>query len=432
VDTVDSVSIKEDHNGNVVVVGRFGGTVNFGGGALTSAGDDDIFVLKYDSTGTFQWARRFGSYGADKVTAVAIDSTDNIVVVGSFTATVDFGGTSLTSAGSTDIFVAKYGPTGTLLWAKRFGGTAGEACNGVALDSAGNILITGYYGYFGTALDFGGGPLPLPGGTTAMVMDVFVAKLTPSGGYIWAKGYGGTTGYDSGNGIAVDGNGDVLVVGNFQSSFSLGGSTFTSAGGDDIFVAKYSGASGSHLWSASGGGSGSDQGKAVAVDGSGNVVVTGEFCGTATIAGSTLSSTYAPAYPAIFLAKYSAAGAAAWAKAFVPMDSYSMAGGRGVAVDGAGNIVLTGYSQGTVDFGGGHQLSTGSKTVLLAKVSGSGGVSWVTGYGGASMDNYGEGVSIGVGNNILVTGIFGDPIDFGCGSMTSTSRADGFAAKLSP
>src|SRR4029079_15639953 len=97
---------------------------------------------------------------------------DNLVVVGTFQNTVDFGGTSLTSAGSADIFVAKYSSSGSLLWAKRFGGTGTEKCQGVALDGADNILITGGYGFYGTSVDFGGGVLTLSAGTTSFQYDM--------------------------------------------------------------------------------------------------------------------------------------------------------------------------------------------------------------------------------------------------------------------
>jgi hypothetical protein len=430
VDSAQALAIKEDHNGNVIVVGFFFHSINLGGGSLSSAGAEDIFVVKYDSNGTYQWGRRFGGTGTDKANGVAIDSNNNIVVAGTFANTVDFGGVSLTSAGSSDIFVTKYDPNGNLLLAKAFGGTAGETCKGVALDSANNIFITGYYGYYGTAVNFGGGPLPLSAGTTGMVEDVFVAKLTPSGGYVWANGYGGT-GYDSGNGIAVDGSGNAVIVGSFQGSLNLGGSTFASAGGYDIFVAKYAGSTGAHQWSVSGGGTGNEQGRSVAVDASGNVVVTGEFMGTATIGGTALSSPYSPSLTAMFLTKYSASGSPVWSQGFVPTDSYSMATGRGVAVDGAGNIVLTGYIQGTVGFGSLY-LTGGSPTIVLAKFSGSGLQLWAKGYGGTSLNDVGQAVSTGASNNILAAGYFGDPINFGCGSMTSACQADGFSVKVSP
>jgi hypothetical protein len=431
VDSALALAIKEDHTGSAVVVGKFFGSVNFGGGSLTSAGNEDIFVMKSDSSGNFQWARRCGSIGTDIATGVAIDSANNIVVVGYFGNTVDFGGTSLTSAGSWDIFVVKYNPSGTLLWAKRFGGTGGETCNGVALDAADNIFITGYYGYSGTAVDFGGGPLPLPGGTAAMAEDVYVAKLTSSGGYVWAKGYGAATGYDVGNGIALDASGNVAVVGSFQGSLNLGGSTLTSAGGSDVFVAEYSGSTGAHLWSVSGGGSGNDLGRAVAVDASGNVVITGEYVGTASIAGTTITAPYNPGTSSMFVAKYSSTGTGVWAQRFAPRSSNGVASGRGVAIDSAGNIALTGYVEGSVVFGS-VALGMGSPTIMLAKLSGAGSVVWAKGTGGSGLSDIGEGVTVGAGDNILATGHFADPIDFGGGSMTSVCQGDGFIAKLSP
>jgi hypothetical protein len=133
----------------------------------------------------------------------------------------------------------------------------------------------------------------------------------------------------------------------------------------------------------------------------------------------------------LFLTKYSSTGSPVWAQGFVPLDTYSMATGRGVAVDGSGNIVLTGYVQGTVGFGSLY-LGGGSPTILLAKFSGSGGQLWAKAYGGTSLNDVGQAVSTGAGNNILAAGYFGDPIDFGCGSMTSACKADGFAVKISP
>ena len=93
-----------DSSGNVVVVGAFSGTVNFGGGPLTSAGGSDIYVAKYSSTGTHLWSRRFGDASGSTAYGVAVDTSGSVVVVGSFTGTVNFGGSPLTSAGGLDIF----------------------------------------------------------------------------------------------------------------------------------------------------------------------------------------------------------------------------------------------------------------------------------------------------------------------------------------
>src|SRR5207249_3953277 len=100
-----------------IVVGQFKGTVDFGGGNLTAVpsanGYADAFIAKYSgSTGAHLWSKRIGSSGQDCAYGVALDSNNNVVVVGAFMGTVDFGGTALSAAGgSPDIFVAKFGPS---------------------------------------------------------------------------------------------------------------------------------------------------------------------------------------------------------------------------------------------------------------------------------------------------------------------------------
>jgi hypothetical protein len=163
-----------DGGGNVLVTGSFQGAVDFGGGPLTSAGSTDIFVAKHSGTdGTHLWARRFGGASFDGASGVAVDGAGNVLVTGSFQGTVNLGGGPLTSAGSTDIFVAKHsGTDGTHLWARRFGGTSSDGgVPDVAVDGAGNVLVTGS---FQGTVDFGGGPL-----TSAGISDIFVLRLRP-------------------------------------------------------------------------------------------------------------------------------------------------------------------------------------------------------------------------------------------------------------
>lgn len=428
-DKAFSYSVKEDKNGNVVAAGMFQGTVDFGGGRVTSTNGQEMFLIKYDGSGNYLWSRQVSSSGGGRAMGVTTDSSNNIVVVGTFNGTMDFGSGPLSSAGSSDIFVAKFSSNGSLLWAKRFGGSAMDGCSGVAVDATNNILLTGSYGYYGTAVDFGGGALPLSGGTSAWQNDVYVAKLSPDGNYIWAKGYGGQ-GDDLAGGLAVDGNGDVAVIGSFQQTVSFGGGSFTSAGNYDVFVAKYSGANGSHLWSCSGGGSSADKGYAIAFDPNGNVVATGYFSGNANIGGSALSSPYNQGLPAIFLAKFTSAGTALWSRGFIPYVSYGQATGNGVAVDGTGNIVLTGCVCGAVGFDGAYP-GGGDMDILLAKFSPTGGTIWVKSYGSSGNDS-GNAVSVGAENNILATGFFVQSADFGSGTMQSGAQYDGFVVKTAP
>src|SRR5512134_278321 len=133
------LSVAVDGMGNVVVAGRFSGTVDFGGGNLVSAlGSPDIFVAKYNAAGVHQWSRRFGDTLDDYGQSVAVDASANVFVTGYFRLTVNFGGSDLVSAGSdADIFVAKFNASGTHQWSQRFGSTGGDHGLSVAVDESG-------------------------------------------------------------------------------------------------------------------------------------------------------------------------------------------------------------------------------------------------------------------------------------------------------
>jgi Beta-propeller repeat len=180
------------------------------------------------------WAKRFGGPNSDTGEAIAVDANENVLATGGFQGTVDFGGGPLTSAGSGDVYVAKFaGVDGAHLWSKRFGSTGADGGTGVAVDGSGDVLATG--GFQGT-VDFGGGALRGAG-----YSDIFVAKYSGvDGAHLWSKRLG-SSGVDGGIGIAVDGSGNVLVMGFFDKTVNFGGGPLTSAGDYDIFVAKYSG-----------------------------------------------------------------------------------------------------------------------------------------------------------------------------------------------
>src|SRR5207237_8907708 len=166
----------------------------------------------------------------------------------------------------------------------------------------------------------------------------------------WTRCFVGAAGAGTGTGRAVfvDSSGNVFVTGSFRRTLAFGGGPLTSVGWTDIFLAKYS-AAGTHLWSKRFGGpvqSFSPTGTAVAVDGAGNVVVTGVFLGTADFGGGPLTSIFADD---VFVAKYSPAGQHMWSthiKSGTGPTGHAYGGGRGVAVDTAGNVVVTGSSFG--------------------------------------------------------------------------------------
>jgi hypothetical protein len=405
-------SVVVDGSGSVVVTGRFEGTVNFGGGTLVSAGDADIFVAKYNANGAHQWSQRFGSTSYDQGVAVAVDGSGNVVVTGSFQGTVNFGGGALVSAGDADIFVAKYNANGVHQWSQRFGSTGFDLGTAIAVDGSGTVVVTG--GFEGTT-NFGGGSLVSAGG-----YEVFVAKYNASGVHQWSQRFGSTLddlGYD----VAVDGSGAVVVTGYFMGTVNFGGGNLVSAGSLDIFVAKYN-TSGVHQWSQRFGSTTNDQGAAVAVDGSGNVIVTGRFQGTVNFGGGNLVS--AGSYD-IFVAKYNASGVHQLSQRF---GSTSVDEVRAVAVDGSGTVVVTGYFQGTVNFGGGNLVSAGSGDIFVAIYNASGLHHWSQRFGSAGAD-LGLAVALDGSGNVVVTGAFQGTVDFGGGNLVSAGSWDIFVAK---
>jgi pimeloyl-ACP methyl ester carboxylesterase len=220
-------NVSETSDGGAVVTGDFRGTVNFGGGPLTSAGFDDIFVLTLDSGGNHVWSRRYGSTSVDYGYSVSATSDGGAAVTGTFEGTLDFGGGPLVSAGYGDIFVLKLDSGGNHVWSRRYGSTLADDGWSVAATSDGAALVTGT---FQGTVDFGGGPL-----TSGGFDDVFVLKLDLGGSHAWSRSYG-SSGYDEGYSVSATSD-CVLATGHFSGTVDFGGGPLTS-GGTDIFVLK--------------------------------------------------------------------------------------------------------------------------------------------------------------------------------------------------
>jgi hypothetical protein len=240
--------IAVDGAGSVYATGWFQGTADFDPGPgtsnLSSTDSADVFVSKLDRDGSLVWAKQMGGTSYDAGAGLAVDAAGNVYTVGQFQGTADFdpgpGSVNLSSAGKEDIFVSKLDRAGNLAWAKQMGGTSSDYGYSLAVDAAGNVYTTGYFG--GTA-DFDPGPETL-NLSSAGGPDIFASKLDRAGNFVWVKQVGGT-GSDAGYGLAVDAAGNVYTAGLFMSTadFDPGPGTFnlSSAGGPDIFVSKLSG-----------------------------------------------------------------------------------------------------------------------------------------------------------------------------------------------
>lgn len=410
-DTVNGFAI--DASGNVTIAGAFTGTVDFGGGGLVSAGNTDIFIAKYNSLGVYQWSKRIGGAGDDAALGLALDSSGNPVITGYYSGTVDFGGGALPVFGGHDFFVAKYVGTGLYQWALGYGSSPIDEGRAVVVDGMGNVYVTGVFSMNAT---FGGTTLMSAGGN-----DMFLAKYNTAGIHQWSQRFGSTL-TDEGDGITLDGTGNVLVTGAFTGTVNFGGGNLVGVGLKDIVLAKYN-SSGTHQWSKQVGSVGDDIGQSVVTDPSGNVYTTGFFSGSADFGGGALVPGGASA---VYIAKYNSGGTHQWSQRGNGMGTST---GRAVSIDAAGSVLFTGSFTSSINLGGSTLFTLGSDDVYIAKLTGAGVHQWSFSYGSNSTD-VGTGVVTDASRNVFLTGNFNSTINFGGSNLVSSGGNDVFLARF--
>jgi len=413
-------------NGDVAVVGYFAGTADFGAGAVTSAGGDDIFVAVYRSAdGRPVWSKHFGTPNHDFGTAVAVDANGNVLVGGSINGTVSFGGPALTT-GASSAFVAKFSAAGAHLWSKLIGGATNSSVTGAAVDGNGNVFAVGT---FSGSANFGTGTL-----TSAGQWDGYIAAYAAvDGRALWTRRAGGS-GVDTPRAVAVDSLGHVVATGVFQNSADFGGGPLRSAGQYDVFLAQYGSADGRYLWSKRFGSSGNDYGVGIGVDGSGNVVIAGDYHGTIDFGGGALVD--GGAGSAVFAAKFSSAGGLLWSKSFGT--GFVDAAMKGAAVDRSGNVMFTCVSVDGMDFGGGMLPMSGGSDPFFVELSAAGAHRWSLRFPSSTQSyNASAAVAADAAGNAVLSGNFTGTIDLGGTRQTDADGRvrdsfDGFLVKLHP
>lgn len=274
-------------NGVIYFTGSFQDTVKFSTGTsgkslLISRGKNDILVARCDTGGNYLWIRSMGGTGDDIGYSVVSDKNENVITTGFFSDKCNFSTNSisyiLTSFGSTDAFISKIDGKGNFTFAFQLGGTSEEVGKSVKLDAGENIISTGWFN--GTA-DFNPSK-----GTTYLYSngksDIYISKLTSSGGYTWVKQFGGTND-DKGYCLNIDANSNIYSTGYYQSKVDFDPSTstynLTAKGKEDVFISKiYS--NGSFHWAKSLGGRNTDIGNCVFVGIDNKVFTTGNFTDT--------------------------------------------------------------------------------------------------------------------------------------------------------
>ncbi len=301
------------------------------------------------------------------------------------------------------------------IWVKNFGGSDDDQSNDIAIDGAGNVIVTGS---FQGSMTVGSTTLNSFGGD-----DIFLIKLDPQGNVLWALRAGGSD-YDVGYSVTTDNNNNIIITGSFSGDAFFGSTVLTSSGGTDVFIAKYS-TNGALLWAKKGGGSSFDAGYSVSVDNSGAIYVTGVF--SRSIQFDQLSM-QGGEYFSIFLVKYDASGSALWLNAGISNGFYNF--GYGVATNSNNDVFLTGIFGEVTNFSGTVLTSVAGPDVFLARYSSSGNLIWIRQAGGSSFNEIGYDIAIDSNNDIYLVGGFSETINFaGIPPLTATSSMNAFVAK---
>jgi hypothetical protein len=287
-DSANSIAI--DPSGNLLIGGTVGGRADFGSGQGTGMDGAGGYIAKYDQFRNLLWlARHQGLQGSSVVNAVATDG--NIVfATGSFVGTIDFGGGPISSNGyptviAQNVFVAAYSAwSGQYLWLKVWGSGRDSIGYGAGVLANGDVAVTGTAAGRFLMGDLCGMPQ-----STNSSNDIFLARFEGGSGYCkWMKLIG-SSGDDAGTALAIGPLGDIALAGRFQGTVDFGGQVATSSGLSDIFVARYR-PGGVLRWVRTYGGSGDDVARSVAVNPVGEIAVGGHFSGSVNFGGPVLNS----------------------------------------------------------------------------------------------------------------------------------------------
>ena len=372
-------ALSLDEDDNIYISGTFQSTVDFDPGTgtdiRTSIGSEDIFLAKYDSHGNYQWVKTFGGTGAERAYGFASGGANGMYISGRFQNTVDFNPgadtDNKTSAGSNDMFLAKYDASGNYQWVKTIGGTGGEGSTALAVDLSGNVFVYGYF--ISSTVDFDPGTGTDNHSRVGSTMDWFLSKYDSSGSYQWTKtftAYTQTSFYQP-EMMKVDSHGSVYIANSFVGTMdfdpSVGTDNRTSAGGWDAFLAKYD-SNGNYEWVRTWGGAGNDSPFSLEIDQDDNVYSSGRFENIVDFdSGSGTDERVSAGGSDAFLVKYDASGNYQWTKT---IGSTGRDYFYSVLIDNDTMYVSGGFGS-TVDFdpssGVDNRTSVGSLDTFLAK-----------------------------------------------------------------
>jgi hypothetical protein len=343
-----AVDVDGDASGNIYVTGMFSKNINLGNGVLLNAdtSDDDVFIAKFDATGTCLWAKMGIGNATDYGNEINLTPDNKVLTIGFANRGITFDNTTFSNATNYGMFVSKHNSNGVLEWVKLFSATGEVSGRGISSDTNGNALITGTFK----------GTLTL--GTTSLTAtsangDVFVAKLDANGNTIWAKTFG-QTGENYARGIDSDSEGNIYVSGVYATQITLGSISLASNGQKDIFLAKFD-TSGNAIWAKTIGSTDNDEGCEIEVNTNGNIFLTGSYTSTITLNDENF---VAKGLRDVFVAKMDKNGSFFWQKTMgSSQDDVNYAIGLNRTNE---NLVTVGTFAGTFTQGSQSLISLGS------------------------------------------------------------------------
>jgi hypothetical protein len=378
-------------------------------------GDQACAGLPNNGCGKLVWGHDFGTSSNEEAYGVAVDpATDDVVISGYTDGDVDFGCGPVTGNAGDALFVAKLDAAGNCVWSQAWG--AGALASWLAVDPMGDIYLGGPI--YGT-VDLGCGALS---SVTGSPNDVLVAKLSSSGACLWSKVFGDSAAHNM-LALELDSAYDVVLVGSSAGSIDFGGGNLTAVGSSDAYVAKLD-TNGNYLWAERFGTAGSRSAVvSLAIDGADDVFISGEIHGTVDFGCGALTSL---GLDDVFVAKLGPAGACVWSKSFgATVDSDD---GDGLGLDSAGNVVLVGEFEHTINLGGDTLTSQGISNIFLAKFDANGDHLWSESFGGSG-DQYIAHLAIDAHDAIVISGENGGTVSFGGPMLVANGPTSIFVAK---
>lgn len=427
-----------DNNGNSYIGGYYNVgqpasySVNFGPFMPAANYGKEGFIAKIDKNGNWIWAQGIiGGYD-ERVLGVHVDKQNNYVyTAGTYW---DWGGLNMltlgvcvlntTSSGGDNIFVSKSDLNGNCQWLLGVGGGYDDHGYDITSDIQGNAYLTAFIS--SPKVGFGPDTLGAPPGDSVCV----VAKISPSGNFLWARQFGNCDG-ERDNRIAIDNQNNVYVAGGFHGTKAFGTTTLTSLNNSiDVFVTKYD-QFGNHIWAKRAGGILDDRVNGITVDAlTQKIYVTGEFRDYAYFDLDTINNNGGPNGRDIFAAKMDRNGNWLWAK-----KAGSKSGderGNGICSNSKGNIFITGQITDTAKFGPVIQLIASPTTttdVFVAAIDSLGKWHWAI-KGGTVKEDRGTGIACDDSCNIYTSGYYEGAAAFGTNTLAQYGKRDVYAARI--